>query len=101
MTTLGIWTEWPPDIPWANQGMTRLLGFLIEGAASRGDLTVARAAMRAFHMLEHPTDWTKRGPILARILKTWATPKALKRGLYPPKAGPERAEMMKALGIAA
>ncbi len=71
------------------------------GAASRGDLTVARAAMRAFHMLEHPTDWTKRGPILARILKTWATPKALKRGLYPPKAGPERAEMMKALGIAA
>lgn len=83
---------------------SRILKSFVEdaiGAASRGDLTVARAAMRAFHMLEHPTKWTSRGPILARVLKTWATPKALKKDLYPPKPGPERAEMMRALGFAA
>lgn len=33
---IGIWTEWPPGAGWSNEGMTRLLGFLIEGAASGG-----------------------------------------------------------------
>ena len=40
---------------------------------------------------------------MARILAMWATSTAdkKKRGLYPPKAGPERAEMLALLNIAA
>ena len=30
---IGIWAEWPPGFAWSNEGMVRLLGFLIEGAA--------------------------------------------------------------------
>jgi glycosyltransferase involved in cell wall biosynthesis len=33
---IGIWTEWPRGASWSNEGMTRLLGFLIEGAAVSG-----------------------------------------------------------------
>jgi glycosyltransferase involved in cell wall biosynthesis len=33
---VGIWAQWPPGARWANEGMTRLLGFLIEGIASDG-----------------------------------------------------------------
>ncbi len=32
--TVGIWAEWPAGARWANEGMVRLLGFLIEGAAA-------------------------------------------------------------------
>lgn len=71
------------------------------GPASRGDLEVMRAVMRGFHMLEHPTAWTKRAAIMARVLKTWALPRALKRSLYPPKPGPKRDEMLRLLGLAA
>lgn len=30
---VGIWTEWPVGARWTNEGMTRLLGFMIEGVA--------------------------------------------------------------------
>jgi 2-polyprenyl-6-methoxyphenol hydroxylase-like FAD-dependent oxidoreductase len=71
--------------------------------AQRADLEVARAFSRIFHMLDEPTAFLKRPAIIARILKTWAMPKAVKqaRDLYPPKAGPERAEMFAKLDIAA
>ena len=71
------------------------------GPAVRSDLEVLRALMRPFHMLEHPTAWTKRAPIMARVLKSWATPKALKRRYYLPILGPERAEMLRSLGLGA
>lgn len=71
------------------------------GPASRSDIDVLRALMRPFHMLEAPTAWTKRAPIMAKVLKTWATPKALKKRYYLPKLGPERAEMLAALGLTA
>jgi 2-polyprenyl-6-methoxyphenol hydroxylase-like FAD-dependent oxidoreductase len=71
------------------------------GPATRSNLAVLRAVMRPFHMLEHPTAWTRRAPIMARVLKSWATPKALKRRYYLPSLGPERAEMLQALGLAA
>ncbi len=71
------------------------------GPASRSDLEVLRALMRPFHMLEGPTEWTKRAPIMARVLKTWATPKAFKRRYYLPELGPERASMLRTLGLAA
>ena len=32
-TVVGIWTEWAVGAGWTNEGMTRLLGFLIEGLA--------------------------------------------------------------------
>lgn len=31
---VGVWTEWPAGARWANEGMTRLLGFMIEGVAT-------------------------------------------------------------------
>ncbi len=71
--------------------------------AQRGDVEVSRAFSRIFHMLDEPTAFLKRPAIIARILKMWMTPKATKaaRNLYPPKAGPERAEMFAKLKIAA
>ena len=71
--------------------------------AQRGDVQVSRALSRVFHMLDEPTAFLKRPAIVVRILATWATPVAdkKKRGLYPPKAGPERAEMLALLNIAA
>ncbi len=71
--------------------------------AQRGDVEVSRALSRVFHMLDEPTAFMKRPAIMARILSHWAMPKAEKqrRGLYPPKAGPDRAGMLKLLKIAA
>ena len=71
--------------------------------AQRGDVEVSRAFSRVFHMLDEPTAFLKRPAIVARILRMWATPTSEKkaRGLYPPKAGPERAHMLKLLDIAA
>ncbi|MBV9331483.1 MAG: FAD-dependent oxidoreductase [Alphaproteobacteria bacterium] len=73
------------------------------GPATRGDLDVLRGFSRAFHMIDHPMEWLKRPSTMARILSFWAMPKALKqaRGLYPPKAGPERREMLAKLDLAA
>jgi glycosyltransferase involved in cell wall biosynthesis len=31
--SVGIWVEWHPGAQWINQGMTRLIGFLVEGNA--------------------------------------------------------------------
>ncbi len=33
---IGVWAEWPDNARWTNEGMTRLLGFLIEGIARSG-----------------------------------------------------------------
>ena len=71
--------------------------------AQRGDVEVGRALSRVFHMLDEPTAFLKRPAIVVRILSMWATSTAdkKKRGLYPPKAGPDRAEMLALLNIAA
>lgn len=71
--------------------------------ASRGDVEVGRAMSRVFHMLDEPTAFLKRPAIVARIVAMWATSTAdkKKRGLYPPKSGPDRAEMLALLNIAA
>lgn len=34
---VGIWAEWPRGCRWSNEGMTRLIGFLIEGIAQDGN----------------------------------------------------------------
>jgi hypothetical protein len=70
--------------------------------AQRAHVPVSRALSRIFHMLDEPTAFLKRPGIVARILATWAMPKALKqaRAYYPPKIGPERDEMFARLGLA-
>ena len=71
--------------------------------AQRGDIEVSRALSRAFHMLDEPTAFLKRPAIMVRIMAHWAMTKREKerRGLYPPKAGPDRAGMLALLKIAA
>ena len=34
---VGIWAQWPKGARWTNEGMTRLLGFLLEGIARGGE----------------------------------------------------------------
>jgi flavin-dependent dehydrogenase len=71
--------------------------------ATRGDLAVARAASRSFHMIADPTAWLKSPAMLARVFRIWAMSKDAKRsaGLYPPEAGPTRGDMLARLGLAA
>ncbi|HLJ52160.1 MAG TPA: hypothetical protein VKT24_02170 [Rhizomicrobium sp.] len=71
--------------------------------AQRGDVEVSRAMSRVFHMLDEPAAFLKRPAIMARIMRVWAMPEAEKRrrGFYAPKAGPDRAGMLKLLKIAA
>ncbi|WP_333805947.1 FAD-dependent oxidoreductase [Phenylobacterium sp.] len=67
--------------------------------AIRSDPDLLRSAMRGFHMLEHPSDWLKRPVNLGKVLLHWMTPRAAKAEVYPPKAGPRRAELMRAVGL--
>jgi len=69
--------------------------------AIRSNPALLRAFMRGFHMLEPSTAWLKRPATLGAVLGTWATPKALKQKYYPPKLGPDRAEMFAALELPA
>ncbi len=69
------------------------------GPATRSNLGVYRAIMRGFHMLATPTAWLTQPTVVARVLAMWLTPKRRKQSLYPPKLGPERSEMLAALGL--
>lgn len=69
--------------------------------AIRSDPALLRAFMRGFHMLESSTAWLKRPATLGSVLGTWIKPKAMKRQYYPPKLGPDRAEMFAALELSA
>ena len=67
--------------------------------AVRQDIDLLRQAMRGFHMLEHPEAWLKRPRNLASVMRYWARGKKRNAAAYPPKAGPGREEMMRALGL--
>jgi len=67
------------------------------GPATRSDLGVLRAILKGFHMLAMPTAWLANPMVVLRVLATWAMPKSKK--LYPPKLGPDRKEMLAALGL--
>lgn len=67
--------------------------------AIRSDPALLREFMRGFHMLEDSRAWLKRPANAAKVLATWATPKALKQKWYPVKLGPERTEMLTTVGI--
>ena len=67
--------------------------------AIREDVELLRAFLRGFHMLEHPQAWLKRPSNLARIVRVWARGKSRNAALYPPKGGPDRTEMLRAVGV--
>jgi 2-polyprenyl-6-methoxyphenol hydroxylase-like FAD-dependent oxidoreductase len=67
--------------------------------AARSDVRLMRAAMRGFHMLEHPEAWLKRPQNLGRVLGYWARGRRLNAAAYPPKPGPSRPELMAHLGL--
>ena len=46
-----------------------------------------------------PADWLKRPGNMAKVLLHWMTPRAAKADVYPPKAGPGRHELMRAIGL--
>jgi 2-polyprenyl-6-methoxyphenol hydroxylase-like FAD-dependent oxidoreductase len=86
---------------WRSRAIKSLVEDAI-GPATRGDIAVLRAFSRAFHMIDDPNDWWKRPDMVARLIGFWAAPKKYKRarGFYPPKFGPERAEMISKLKLA-
>jgi 2-polyprenyl-6-methoxyphenol hydroxylase-like FAD-dependent oxidoreductase len=67
--------------------------------AVRSDVELLRAVMRGFHMLEHPSAWLKKPKNLLRVLGYWARGRKANAAAYPPKAGPERADLMRDLGL--
>jgi hypothetical protein len=78
-----------------------LIGFIEDGVtpAVRFDTDLLRETMRGFHMLEHPNAWLRRPRNFAKIMGYWMRGKKKNAAAYPPKAGPEREEMMRALGL--
>lgn len=75
--------------------------FVVDGvtAAVRSDIDLLRESMRGFHMLEPPNAWLRKPGNFLKILRYWARGKRRNRGAYPPKAGPEREAMLRALGL--
>jgi flavin-dependent dehydrogenase len=69
------------------------------GVAIRRDTALLREFMRGFHMLEDSRAWLKRPANAAKVAAAWATPRALKREWYPVSLGPERTEMLSAVGV--
>jgi len=78
-------------------------GFLEDGVsiAVREDIDLLRAALRGFHMLEHPQAWLKRPANLAKIARVWARGKQRNAHLYAPRGGPDREAMFEAVGVSA
>jgi 2-polyprenyl-6-methoxyphenol hydroxylase-like FAD-dependent oxidoreductase len=76
-------------------------GFFEDGVsiAVRSDVTLLREAMRGFHMLEHPNKWLGKPRNLAAVLRYWARGRRRNAAAYPPKAGPDRTEMLSALSV--
>jgi len=69
------------------------------GVAIRSDPALLREFMRGFHMLEDSRAWLKRPANAVKVLGAWATPKAMKQQWYPVKLGPDRPDMLGAVGI--
>lgn len=75
--------------------------FLEDGVniAVRSDPDLLREALRGFHMLEHPSAWLKKPGNLAKVLFYWARGRRQNAEAYPPKPGPDRADLMRAVGL--
>jgi 2-polyprenyl-6-methoxyphenol hydroxylase-like FAD-dependent oxidoreductase len=75
--------------------------FLEDGVAVavRSDTELLRAALKGFHMLEHPQAWLKSPRNLAKIMGYWARGKRRNAEAYRPKGGPARDDMLRGVGI--
>ncbi|MDO8288934.1 MAG: FAD-binding protein [Parvibaculum sp.] len=71
--------------------------------AARADIKVLRDFMRGFHMIDEPGKWIKDWHNVTTVLRFWLKSKKAKEAadLYPPKLGPDREDMLNALGISA
>jgi len=69
------------------------------GVAVRSDTQILRQALRGFHMLEHPSAWLKKPENLLKVFGYWAQPRQRKAAAYPPKPGPDRETLMRAVGL--
>lgn len=89
----------PGHRPSLKSRMTK--NFLEDGVAIavRSDVELFRAALRGFHMLEDPQAWLKRPKNLAKVLGYWARGRERNAEAYRPRGGPERAEMLRTLGL--
>ena len=83
---------------------TRVARHIVEqaiGPASRADITVFRALMRGFHMLEEDPRAALRDPaIVSRILRIWARGPRRNRDLAERQAGPDRATLFARVALA-
>jgi hypothetical protein len=75
--------------------------FLEDGAriAVRSDIELMRAALRDFHMIDPPGAWMREPANVAKILRWWSRGRRRNADRCPPPLGPDRAEMMKLLGL--
>jgi len=69
--------------------------------ALRGDVELLRGFMRAFHMLDKPSEFMRNPANVAKIMGVWARGKKRNAPYYPPKLGPDRQEMMALLNLPA
>jgi len=78
-----------------------LKSFMEDGVsiAIRSDTQLLRQALRGFHMLEHPSAWLKKPGNLAKVLGYWVAGRQQKAAAYPPKPGPDRETLMRAIGL--
>jgi flavin-dependent dehydrogenase len=87
-----------PTVPW----FTRLAQTLVQHGlipALRSDLTIRRAFMRDFHMLDLPGVALRRPRVILRLVRVFLQTKRRKAGLYPPPPGPDRTAMRHLLGL--
>ena len=78
-----------------------LQSFLGDGVriAVRADVELLRGALREFNMVDPPRAWLMRPSNMLKVVGRWARGPAANASLYPPALGPDRAEMMQALGL--
>ncbi|MBZ6379821.1 FAD-dependent oxidoreductase [Pacificimonas flava] len=67
--------------------------------ALRSDTDLLRQAMRGFHMLEHPNKWLGKPANFGKVMYYWTRGKRRNAAAYPPKLGPDRADMLERLSI--
>jgi 2-polyprenyl-6-methoxyphenol hydroxylase-like FAD-dependent oxidoreductase len=67
--------------------------------AVRSDIALLRQALRGFHMLEHPDKWLAKPANLATVVGYWARGRKRNAAAYPPRPGPDRTAMMRALAL--
>lgn len=78
-----------------------LASFMEDGVmtAVRSDVTLMRAFMRGFHMIEHPSLWLKDMRNMAKVLRVWFRGRKRNAAFYPPTLGPGRRAMLTSLGL--